>query len=172
VPQIGVGVPAVSDCPQGDTVCDCVVYKNCLPWGAYDGLKKLAKETYSYRRDREFSDDPADSSRARWYASEPDARYLGAWRTPSLRDVALTAPYMHDGLYPQLIDVVRHYNRGGAESGYAGQKAPQIAPLRLTSDEESDLVAFLETLTGAPLPADVTDDPCRRKARPTSCPKP
>ena len=87
-----------------------------------------------------------------------------------MRDVALTAPYMHDGLYAQLIDVVQHYNRGGAASGFAGEKAVQVAPLLLTSAEENDLVAFLQTLTGAALPADVTQDPCRVATKPASCP--
>lgn len=177
VPQVGVGVPSVADCPRGDLVCDCVTLKNCLPWGAYDGLTKL--RTGPFRRDSEWSDQRADASRARWDFLEPDGghrepdeRYVGAWRTPSLRDVALTAPYMHDGLYPQLIDVVWHYNRGGDQGGYAGRKAIQLAPLHLTAQEESDLVAFLESLTGAPQPADVTEDPCRRPQRPSSCPPP
>jgi cytochrome c peroxidase len=83
----------------------------------------------------------------------------GAWRTPSLRDVALTAPYMHDGYYRTLEDVVWHYNNGGAASG-SGQfdktpeRAVQIKPLALTEDEMSDLVEFLKTLTGAPLSPD------------------
>lgn len=181
VPQVGVGVPTVADCPKGDPVCDCTpgpTFNNCLPFGAYDGLLKLAKDSYLYRRDKEWSDNPEDRSRARWYVNQPDggfepaASLIGAWRTPSLRDVALTAPYMHDGLYAQLIDVIDHYNRGGAESGFAGQKAPQLAPLALSPQEASDLVAFLEALDGAPLPAEVTQDPCRRAPRPSSCPKP
>lgn len=167
VPQVGIGVPAVADCPEGNATCDCVTYKNCLPWGAYDGLKKL--KTGRFRRDSIWSDNPNDTSRTKWDV-EPDARFIGAWRTPSLRNVAQTAPYMHDGVYAQLIDVVWHYNRGGAESGFAGQKAVQLAPLRLTPDEENDLVAFLETLTGAPLPSDVVADPCRAPNKPSSCP--
>jgi len=174
VPQAGVGVPTLADCPAGST-CDCSTYNNCLPAGAFDGFKKLSKS--AFRRDRAWSDNPNDRSRARSYLDQPDAGtvdpapgLLGAWRTPSLRDVALTAPYMHDGLYAQLIDVVQHYNRGGAASGFAGEKAVQVAPLLLTSAEENDLVAFLQTLTGAALPADVTQDPCRVATKPASCP--
>jgi len=87
-----------------------------------------------------------------------------------LRDVALTAPYMHDGYYPTLADVVQHYNRGGvpgagtdfasADAGAAGPHvAVQIKPLDLTDQEAADLVAFLETLTGAPLPSEQTSAP-------------
>ena len=166
VPQQGVGVPSVADCPAGST-CDCTAYTNCLPAGAFDGLKKL--KASKLRRDSVWSDNRNDKSRSRWDL-DPDSSLLGAWRTPSLRDVALTAPYMHDGLYAQLSDVLWHYNRGGAQGGYAGQKAVQLAPLMLTTNEEADLVAFLESLTGAPLPSDVTDDPCRRSPKPTSCP--
>jgi cytochrome c peroxidase len=87
---------------------------------------------------------------------------IGAWRTPSLRNVALTAPYMHDGLYQTLEEVIEHYNRGGdgsgagaaaADGGAGGDRlAVPIKPLDLADDERHDLVAFLKTLTGAPLP--------------------
>ena len=51
---------------------------------------------------------PPDAER---HALDPSLK--GAWRTPSLRDVALTAPYMHDGYYQTLTEVVQHYNMGG-----------------------------------------------------------
>ena len=79
----------------------------------------------------------------------------GAWRTPSLRDVALTAPYMHDGVYPTLRDVLWHYNTGGrsAPAVRVGTPAVAIKPLGLAEANLDDLQAFLESLTGAPLPA-------------------
>jgi cytochrome c peroxidase len=77
--------------------------------------------------------------------SKPPVRWLGAWRTPSLRDVAMTAPYMHDGAYASLEDVVWHYDQGSASEGW-GQS--EIAPLLLGDQDRADLVAFLGTLTG------------------------
>jgi cytochrome c peroxidase len=73
----------------------------------------------------------------------------GAWRTPSLRDVALTAPYMHDGVFASLADVVWHYDQGAAANDI-GPVAAEIQPLRLTARERADLVAFLQNLTGHP----------------------
>jgi len=76
---------------------------------------------------------------------KPPVRWLGAWRTPSLRDVAMTAPYMHDGAFATLEDVVWHYDQGAAAEGW-GQS--EISPLMLGDQDRSDLVAFLGTLTG------------------------
>lgn len=70
---------------------------------------------------------------------------LGAFRTPSLRNIALTAPYFHDGSARTLADVVRFYNDGGKANL---NREWDLAPLALTADEQRDLVAFLESLTG------------------------
>ena len=74
---------------------------------------------------------------------------VGAWRTPTLRDVASTAPYMHNGVYRTLDDVVWHYNIGGTVGTLDQQarRSVQITPLDLTEDEQRDLVEFLHALT-------------------------
>jgi cytochrome c peroxidase len=156
VPQEGAQVPTEADCPAGGK-CDCVAGKNCLPWGALDGLAKL--RTNGFRRDSEWSDDPTDASRKSYLQQPLTADLEGAWRTPSLRDVELTAPYMHDGAYKSLAAVVDAYNWGGAAAGYSGERSVQVQPLMLTIDEESDLVSFLRSLTGAPLPAELISRP-------------
>ena len=75
-------------------------------------------------------------------------RNWGEFRTPSLRNVGRTAPYMHNGSLATLADVVRHYSEVDEERlhGMPGQRL--IRPLRLTPQERADLVAFLETLSG------------------------
>ncbi|MGH8531970.1 MAG: cytochrome c peroxidase [Gammaproteobacteria bacterium] len=78
----------------------------------------------------EVTQDPAD----RW-------RY----KTPSLRNVALTAPYMHDGSFATLADVLAYYNRGGYA---APDRDPLIETLGLSTMEQNDLLVFLESLTG------------------------
>ena len=70
---------------------------------------------------------------------------LGAFKTPGLRDVALTAPYMHDGSEPTLLSVVEFYDKGGVPNRYLDTL---ITPLKLTHGERHDLVAFMESLTG------------------------
>jgi cytochrome c peroxidase len=74
-------------------------------------------------------------------------RFRGEYVTPSLRNVALTAPYMHDGSLPALADVVEFYNRGGNPNPFLD---PQIRPLHLSAAESADLVEFLRTLTSPP----------------------
>ena len=69
-----------------------------------------------------------------------------AFKTPTLRNVARTAPYMHDGSLPTLEAVVDFYDRGG---GDLGEKDARIAPLGLSADEKKALAAFLRSLDGA-----------------------
>jgi len=69
----------------------------------------------------------------------------GAFRTPSLRNVAKTGPYMHDGSLKTLKDVVDFYEGGGSSNA---QLDPEIKELHLSGQERADLVAFLESLTG------------------------
>lgn len=68
-----------------------------------------------------------------------------AYRTPTLRNIALTGPYMHDGSMQTLEEVVEFYNSGGISNP---NKDPLLKPLNLTSAEKSDLVGFLRALTG------------------------
>jgi cytochrome c peroxidase len=75
-------------------------------------------------------------------SGRPEDRH--AFRTPSLRNVALTAPYMHDGSLRTLREVVEWYDRGGsADPG----KDPLVRPLRLSETQKRQLEAFLRTLT-------------------------
>jgi cytochrome c peroxidase len=75
---------------------------------------------------------------------------MGRFRTPSLRNVALTAPYMHDGSIATLAEVIEHYAAGG-RAAPGGSRSPLASPLirgfRLTGTERADLIAFLESLT-------------------------
>jgi cytochrome c peroxidase len=82
----------------------------------------------------------------------PDDRWR--YRTPTLRNVALTAPYMHDGSLPTLRDVLLFYNRGGVPNE---ELDPLILPLGLSDSEIDDLLAFLRALTGSNVDALVSD---------------
>ncbi len=159
VPQTGPGVPTEGDCPPGGT-CDCVAGTVCLPWGAHFGLTVL--HGTKLRVDNStYSDDPVLTDRLRpWYELELTDDLKGAWRTPSLRDAAITAPYMHDGYYRSLDEVVRHYAQGGTRLGSASdQLDKRIRPLDLSEGEIQDLVEFLKTLTGEPLPRELVTAP-------------
>lgn len=69
---------------------------------------------------------------------------LGAFRTPSLRNIELTAPYFHDGSANTLLDVVKFYVRGGNDNPI---KAWELLPIDLTDEEMLDVVEFLKSLT-------------------------
>ena len=73
---------------------------------------------------------------------------------PTLRNVAITAPYMHDGSLPTLTAVVAWYNTGGVS--HEGLD-PRIRPLGLSKTQQTDLVAFLQSLTGSNIDMLVSD---------------
>jgi cytochrome c peroxidase len=79
------------------------------------------------------------------YAVSHDERDLGRFKTPSLRDVSRTGPYMHDGSIATLRDVVEYYNRGGTVNPGLDQV---IRPLNLSPAEVDHLVEFLQALEG------------------------
>lgn len=78
----------------------------------------------------------------------------GAFRTPQLREVGRTAPYMHDGRFKTLADVVRHYNFGGVTDEPNDHRDAALQVLYLSEEQVDDLVAFLaDGLTTRPKPA-------------------
>lgn len=76
------------------------------------------------------------------------------FRTPSLRNVALTSPYMHNGQFETLEEVIDFYDRGGIQNELL---SPLIRPLGLTDKEKTELVAFLKSLTGSNVKTLVAD---------------
>lgn len=84
----------------------------------------------------------ADEGRSKISGKKEDT---GAFKTPGLRDVALHAPFMHDGSLPTLEAVIDHYDKGGTPNPHLDQK---MLKLGLTADEKKALVKFMEALTG------------------------
>ena len=112
--------------------------------GRYDGIRRLKASRYNLLGP--FSDDPgrATAVSTRYVASEH--RNFGEFKVPSLRNVARTAPYMHDGSLATLRDVVRHYSEIDEDRLHAdGERI--LKPLHLTDAEKDDLVSFLESLS-------------------------
>jgi cytochrome c peroxidase len=81
------------------------------------------------------------------FALKKVAALQGAFKTPTLRDIALTAPYMHNGCYDTLEEVVEHYVRGGDVKDHL---SPNVSELQLSAQEKRDLVEFMRSLTSAP----------------------
>jgi len=76
-----------------------------------------------------------------------DDKDRGAFKTPTLRDVILTAPYMHDGSLPTLEAVLDFYSRGGNQNPWLD---PTVAAQNFSRTEKMALISFLRALTGEP----------------------
>lgn len=112
--------------------------------GRHEGIKRLRADRFNLLGP--YSDDPTGAAATKTRHVEPQHANFGQFKTPSLRNAALTAPYMHDGRLATLRDVVRHYSDLNMERIHThGEQL--LRPLRLTEAEIDDIVAFLETLT-------------------------
>jgi len=114
--------------------------------GRAKGLELLKKSEYNLLG--RYNDDPARSTATGTRQVEPQHRNFGEWRVPGLRNVARTAPYMHNGSLATLRDVIRHYSGLNEQQLHAdGEKI--LRRLNLSAGEADDLVVFLETLSPA-----------------------
>jgi len=104
----------------------------------------LARRAAGVTELQELAFDPNFSELGRFIATK-QPKDIGAFKSPGLRDIALTAPYMHDGSEPTLLSVVDFYDKGGEPNAYLDGA---ITPLALSVREKHDLVAFMESLTG------------------------
>lgn len=87
------------------------------------------------------------------FAVSDEWRDMGAFKTPTLRNIALTAPYMHDGSLKTLRDVIEFYNNGGrinTDDPVNGFQSGGIRPLNLSEQQMNDLILFLVSLTSLP----------------------
>jgi cytochrome c peroxidase len=124
--------------------------------GRHEGIKRLRASPFNLLGP--WSDDTTGRAAVKTRHVEPQHANFGQFKTPSLRNVALTAPYMHDGRLATLRDVVRHYSDLDLERLHVhGEQL--LRPLRLSPGEIDDLVAFLETLTDAGATAGPPPDP-------------
>jgi cytochrome c peroxidase len=132
-----------------------VVAPGRVDGGRHEGIKRLRADRFNLLGP--YNDDVTGTAATKTRHVEPNHANFGQFKTPSLRNVALTAPYMHDGRLGTVRDVVRHYSGLDMERIHAhGEQL--LRPLGLSETEIDDLVAFLETLTdprstAAPPPA-------------------
>ena len=146
-----------------------------IDWGRAQGIKMMLASRFN--RLMGYSDDRTGASSESTRHVELAWRNYGEFKVPSLRNVALTAPYMHNGSVATLADVVRHYSELDINRMHLGPelydsdgaaidpKIPtMLKPLRLSKEEIDDLVAFLNTLTekkNTPIRHAQASKPCR-----------
>jgi cytochrome c peroxidase len=125
---------------QGDTGFD---------HGRMAGIDQLMADPYNSAG--AYSDDPAGGAAKLQLIGASDGTD-GAFRTPTLRNVELTGPFMHNGSLTSLDDVINFYDRGGDTSGFAGVRTTTIVPLYLSDSEKAAIKALLISLTGSENP--------------------
>jgi cytochrome c peroxidase len=113
-----------------------------LDRGRADGLKAVLASGMNCRSP--YSDNPRPSCPQLEFSRPGAAEWVGAFKTPSLRGVSATGPYMHDGRFSTLLEVLEHYNRALNPGGMVGHS--ELFPLGLSQQELADLEAFLRTL--------------------------
>lgn len=172
--QLFIGKAGCNECHRGPAFSDFKFHNVGVPQGV------LARDfgfiaagafqaTYPFNANSQFSDDPGRGNELASEIMPPVATAdlpkvcglldggepavgCGAFKTARLRSVGLTAPYMHTGGITNLWDIVAFYNSGAGTDGFVGHRDPAIRPLHLSDDEMTDLVAFLTSLTGQPIP--------------------
>jgi cytochrome c peroxidase len=115
--------------------------------GRSEGIKKLKNDAFNLLG--KYNDDPSRSTATGTRHVEAQHKNFGEFRVPTLRNVANTAPYMHNGSLATLRDVVKHYSELNEERLHQdGERI--LKPLKLGESEVADLVAFLESLSQQP----------------------
>ncbi len=121
-----------------------VAAKGRVDSGRHGGIRKLRASAHNLLG--RFNDDESAASAMSTRHVDPQHRNFGEFRVPGLREVANTAPYMHNGSLATLTDVVKFYSNLNEERlHFDGEKI--LKPLRLSEEEVEDLVAFLQSLS-------------------------
>jgi cytochrome c peroxidase len=141
--QCHVG-PAFSNGEFHDVGISHFIRKGEVDAGRHGGIQRLQSSRFNLLG--RYNDDPSGSAAIKTKHVAIDHRNFGEFKVPVLRNVAQTAPYMHSGRLATLTEVVRHYSELNIDRLHADGEAI-LKPLKLSEQEVSDLVAFLESLT-------------------------
>jgi cytochrome c peroxidase len=123
-------------------------------YGSVDTLKRS-----EFNAAGPFSDDHGGEAAQRLAALVNKPDNWGQFKTPSLRNVARTPPYMHQGQYATLREVLTHYSTLGDAVQLGHHREKILVPLNLSEQEMSDMEAFLQSLSGAALPEELLSKP-------------
>ena len=135
--------PAFTNGEFHDTGIPFFVEPGRVDPGRHAGIKKLLSSRFNLLGP--YNDDPQRATATGTKHVALEHRNFGEFRTPSLRNLALTAPYMHNGRLATLRDVVNHYSSISPDRLHSDGEAI-LKPLKLSERETRDLVAFLESL--------------------------
>ncbi len=146
-------------CHRGPLLSDQTFHNIGVPLGRADGWQDAGRfdairivSGDPFNAAGRYSDDPSSDIARRLQTLRAIPDVWGAFKTPSLRSVARTAPYMHHGQLATLEDVVRFYSSRENAIQVGHHVDPLLQPLNLSEQQIADLVAFLESLSSPPLP--------------------
>lgn len=125
--------------------------------GRYRGIEKLKRS--EFKASGIYSDAPAGRAARRTASLANGPDNWGNFKTPSLRNVARTAPYMSQGQFATLGEVLHYYSTLENAVQLDHHQEQVLTPLEFTDQETTDLLAFLESLTGASIPVELTSQP-------------
>lgn len=164
--KLFVGKASCNECHSGPALSDFTFRNIGTPQagehvpaedrGRADGIPQVRGDIFNGAG--AFSDDRAKGQAVLDAIDEGDHN-VGAFKVPTLRNVTMTAPYMHTGAVPNMSDLLKFYNDGNSSSGFVGQVDEAIVPLGLTEAELTDIAEFLKALEGDPLPAELVGPP-------------
>ena len=135
--------PAFTNGEFHDTGIPFFIEPGRVDAGRHEGIKKLLSSKFNLLGP--YNDDPLRASATGTKHVSLEHRNFGEFKTPSLRKLALTAPYMHNGRLATLRDVVDHYSNISPDRLHSDGEAI-LKPLKLSEQEARDLMAFLESL--------------------------
>ncbi len=129
----------------------------------YDGARRVKSDPFNAAGG--FSDAPDGAAALLVRSLDTSPRIWGEFKVPSLRNVARTAPYMHEGQFATLRDVLQYYStlEGAVQMGHHKTET-LLQPLKLAPGEIDDLLAFLESLTDEAIPPELTRPPASPSA--------
>ncbi len=164
--QLFIGKANCRSCHSGPNFSDGEFHSTGVPplgggsphdSGRHAGGKLVLESPFNAAS--KFSDAPKGEAAERLSVLRVGPDNWGEFKTPSLRNVASRAPYMHQGQLASLAKIVRFYStmEGSIPAGHHQETVLQ--PLNLSDREQSDLVIFLQTLTGEPVPAELCAPP-------------
>ena len=133
---------------------------NGLDTGRYDAIKMIKRDSFNGLGP--FSDNRTIEVNKPLFFLAQKPNNMGEFKTPTLRNIANTAPYMHDGRFTDLREVILFYSELN-QTPALGHREESLQPLGLTEDETADLISFLKTLTGEKLPPDLLEKPSNNK---------
>lgn len=153
-------------CHSGPNFSDGEFHNNALPTlhggepidaGRYDGAEVVRSSPF--HQGGAFSDDPGGAGGESVRSLKRSSDTWGEFRTPSLRNLRGRAPFMHQGQFASLDEVLEFYSEMAGASGRSHHQEQFLVPLRLSESERDDLIAFLDSLEGLPAAPELLERP-------------